>query len=152
MATRLLAHGAPAQTVTAEGWSPLHAVSAWRSRGPGTSSLNERYGYDPAARDHLVRLAHVLIRRGASLDAEPAFLRDPSVTTDRLFGVWGFRLQVLAAENISQEGDATTSGNHSAGGTVTDTTPLAWAIRTGAMDLVEIFLDYLNVIAENGLN
>lgn len=152
MATRLLARGARAQTVTAEGWSPLHAVAAWRSQAPDMRSLNERYGYDPAAREHLVRLAHELIRRGASLEAEPAFLRDPTVTPDRVRGVWGLRMQVLAAESLGQEGDVVTGGIHSASGTDTDTTPLAWAIRTGAMDLVEIFLEYLKVIAEDGQN
>lgn len=142
VAARLLARGAGADTVTTEGWSPLHAVAAWRSEPPEFPSMDEVCGYDPGAREHLVRLAHELVRRGAPLDPEPAFLRDPAVTPDRLLGAWGFRMQALAAESLGQD------GNESSGGAVPDTTPLAWAIRTGAMDLVQVFLDRLSAMAQ----
>ncbi|KAK8009718.1 hypothetical protein PG989_000651 [Apiospora arundinis] len=136
---RLLAGGAsPRGVVTAEGWSPC------------TPTHRDN---DPAAREQfVVRLGRELVRRGAPLDAEPAFLRHAAVEPIALRGVWGARMQTLAKKNsgstTGQVGNAATEGlgegAASGGGSVVpDTTPLAWARRTGAMDLVQVMLDSL---------
>ncbi|KAK8132016.1 hypothetical protein PG999_000189 [Apiospora kogelbergensis] len=135
---RLPTGGASARVVTSEDWMPLHAVAS------------RAHHYDPTAREQLVRLAHELIRRGAPLSAEPALLRDVTVTPDRLDGAWGFRIEGLA-KSMGQGNDAATRGDGGPGNAVPDTTPLAWAIRTGAMDLVQVILDSLQSSIEDRL-
>lgn len=152
VAARLLTGGARARVVTSEGWPPLHAVASWTS-GPAAeaaSRYRRAHRYDPTAREQLVRLAHEVIRRGAPLDAEPALLRDATVTLDRLDGTWGFRIRGLA-KSMGRGNDAATRGDGRPGNAVPDTTPLAWAIRTGAMDLFQVILDSLQSSTENRL-
>ncbi|KAK8030403.1 hypothetical protein PG990_000137 [Apiospora arundinis] len=160
---RLLARGAsPRGVVTAEGWSPLHAVASWEwLPGPVPAAdvpcawryHSSHRDNGPAAREQfVVRFGRELVRRGAPLDAEPAFLRHAAVEPIALRGVWGARMQTLA-EKMSksptgQVGNAATEGlgeEAAAGGgsVVPDTTPLAWAKHTGAMDLVQVILDSL---------
>ncbi|KAK7983547.1 hypothetical protein PG989_010949 [Apiospora arundinis] len=149
LAMALLARGADARVVTDEGWSPLHALASWRTRIRGASCTYP--GYDPEAWKLLVSLALELIEKGASLEAEPRFLRDLAMTTDRLYGVWGFRMWQLAEKSRARGDDDTEeTGGAKIDGICTtlaqDTTPLAWAIRTNAMDLVQVFLDCLGKI------
>ncbi|KAK8079393.1 DNA-binding protein RFXANK [Apiospora hydei] len=145
VAARLLTAGASARVVTAEVWSPLHAVGSWIS-GPAAEKALRYFAepcYDPVARAQFVQLAHELIQRGAPLDIEPAFLRHSTIAPDKLDGVWGFRLQKLAESTKQEENAARSVKEEGAGSAVSDTTPLAWAIRTGAMDLVQVILDAL---------
>lgn len=131
----LLANGAADDVDIAShnGWTPLlFALSPRKCKSE-----------EMAVRVTACLLTHELIKRGTPLDAEPAFLRDANVTPDKLDGNWGFRMQKLA-KSIGEDNEAAaTKVDDGAGSAVPDTTPLAWAIRTGALDLVQVILDSL---------
>ncbi|KAK8129226.1 hypothetical protein PG999_001606 [Apiospora kogelbergensis] len=96
---------------------------------------------NPAAQEQfVVRLGRELVRRGAPLDTNPVFLRHAAVKPIALLGVWGARMQTLAKKKSKSTADQVANaategiGEEVAGGggsVVPDTTPLAWAIRTG---------------------
>lgn len=145
MANLLLEHGANVQVERHEGWSLLHALASWSQRAfTGRRPFHRRRNTDE--RGPLLGIARELIRRGAPLDTRPNVLLDSGISTDRLQDVWGFRMQTLA-EDVAKKTTGETERCAVTG--VTDTTPVAWAIRTGAMDLVQVFFSCLSPSERN---
>lgn len=111
LVARLLELGASANIVTGEGWTPLHALAAWRDGKEGSGLLTRE-----------------LIARGAPLDAKASVIHSASANATVLCNAWGFRMKRFVqgpAAEISHEDPAG---------------PLMWAYRTGAMDMFEAIL------------
>lgn len=123
LATHLLDCGADARVITQEAWTPLHALVSW----PGAF----RY-MDPGAHEAAAPLAGRLIALGASLSSEPRVLRDQGVTPKMLLGLWGWRMQEMLGKGVKE--DVRES----------DATPLMWAVRAGAMEVVNVIRDHLD--------
>ena len=122
-ANLLLRHGARADTVTAENWTPIHALASW----PVRYRDNDAQTVGP-------RLARELISRGASLDAEASVLRGSDVTASAVCGKWGFRMQRLAETERGRKTEDTVPDE--------ETTPHMWASRTKSTKLFRAILDH----------
>ncbi|KAK1830844.1 ankyrin [Podospora conica] len=122
IARLLLRHGARADTITAENWTPMHAVASW--------AYPCRHKEDETVD---VRLAKELVSHGASLDTETSVVRGRHATSSQFRGKWGFRMQRFAETSINNGEDTVPNQ---------DTTPHMWAYRTGAMSIFQAILDH----------
>ncbi|KAK1622588.1 ankyrin repeat-containing domain protein [Colletotrichum phormii] len=116
-ASFLLQHGAAPTVVTDEGWTPLHALASWP------------VAHDSTVRSDVAILAERLISGGAPMGLKSKVIRSPSTTWKMLSDVWGFRLGDFvknAAVNVRDLGQADS------------TTPLMWARRSKATDVVDV--------------
>ncbi|KAK0639732.1 ankyrin repeat-containing domain protein [Cercophora newfieldiana] len=123
VANLLLHHGARADTITAENWTPMHALGSWALLD-GDNDEKEMLQ---------IRLGKELISRGAALDAEARVLRGKDVKPYTVCGKWGFRMQRLAEMEERRTKEAVPDE---------ETMPHLWACRTGAMGLFQVILDY----------
>ena len=121
VANLLLQHGARTDTITAENWTPMHALASWAY--PSRHKEDEKVD---------VRLAKKLISQGASLDTETSVLRGRRVTSSQVCGKWGFRMQRFAETRNSNE---ETVPNE-------ETTAHMWAYRAGVKALFQAILDH----------
>ncbi|KAK8094822.1 ankyrin repeat-containing domain protein [Apiospora hydei] len=133
-AETLLKHGARADIVTDEDWTPLHALGSWGARWQPYPDPNSEIG----------RLARTLLAGGAPVDVESSVIRSPSCGTRTLSDAWGFRMRVFlettAKTTLGQDPDP-----------IADfTTPLIWARRCHSIDLERAIEEHLvSVSIEN---
>ncbi|TDZ24893.1 hypothetical protein Cob_v002461 [Colletotrichum orbiculare MAFF 240422] len=120
--------GANAHVVTAEGWTPLHALATW----PTPFSARDQ----EEARKAAAPLAQELISRGAPVDTESSVIKSPSLTPNKLRDVWGFRMQKFVEHLAIPTQDLE--------GINADTTPLIWAMRSNTIDIFEIIRAHLD--------
>lgn len=125
LARLLLEHGASAQVVTDEGWTPLHALATVQGFD-GTEE--ERSGVGAFAEE--------LIERGTPVDEEASVLRycSPRFISD-LYGAWGHRM----TEVIPRLADRVAEGRVQVYDDY-ELTPLHWACRTGATDIFDLLM------------
>ncbi|KAK8133653.1 hypothetical protein PG984_005665 [Apiospora sp. TS-2023a] len=124
-AETLLRHGARADIVTDEDWSPLHALGSWHLRWqrPGSGA-------------NIGRLARKLIASGAPVDVQSGVIRSPASSAGTLCDLWGFRMRGFletTAGTLRQDPDQAEDY----------TTPLVWAIRGNSTDLERVITEHL---------
>ncbi|KAK7947958.1 uncharacterized protein PG986_008844 [Apiospora aurea] len=126
-AMTLLKHGARADTVTDESWTPLHALGSW-------GALWQPY---PVPSSEIGRLARALIAGGAPVAVESSVIDSSSCGTRTLSGVWGFRMRVFlettAKNTLGKDSDPIAEF----------TTPLIWARRCHSVDLERAIEEHL---------
>ncbi|GKT93740.1 LOW QUALITY PROTEIN: ankyrin repeat protein [Colletotrichum tofieldiae] len=128
-ASFLLQHGASARVVTDEGWTPLHALASWP------------VAQNPEARLEVAGLARKLISGGAPTDIKSRVIQSPSTTASILPDVWGFRMRAFV-ENVGESVQDL--------GQAENTSPLTWARRCNAADVVDVLTAYLASGSEDG--
>ena len=123
----LLEHGASAQAITHEGWTVLHGLGSYPSGNRGLP--HEMW-------DGVAPLVRELIARGAPLDAVVGSLKHRFVGYNRFVfpnpDPWGIRMRSFARY---WGGAESRSGGE-------DLTPLVWARRSGAKEVVEAIREH----------
>ena len=122
IANLLLQHGALAETVTAESWTPMHALASW----PWPGDMDTTQGL-------VVTLVLELIQQGAVLDARPPVLRGKHMTMWTVRDMWGARMQKLAEMEAAKGNEEVRED---------DTTAHMWAFRVGSMGVFEAIMDH----------
>ncbi|KAK8087287.1 Ankyrin repeat protein [Apiospora phragmitis] len=126
MAESLLRHGANAQVVTDEDWTPLHALGSWPKM---------LRGY-PEGIAEVGRLARKLISNGAPVHVRSNIIRSPSSGVGTVCDLWGFRMRVFLETNAKTlRQDPEQEDNY--------TTPLQWARRGETTELERAITEYL---------
>ena len=130
----LLQHGARADTVTAENWTPMHSLASWR---PGTlATITDAHGYRAEEFVDLtvVPLVKELIEKGAVLGVCTPVLCGKYATPQTVLGTWGVRMQRLAEMERDRKFGRVLDE---------DTTSHMWALRNGSFLVYEAIMDAL---------
>jgi len=144
MARLLLRHGARADVITAENWTPLHSLASWTPHSLNSCPLNHgRSRTWPGESDELAPLAQELTDRGAIVDAFAPVLRGKDITPRMVLSAWGVRMQRLAKERMQRVVEVRESNRRGKEFLEKDTAPHTWALRTRSTAVSEAIMNHL---------
>lgn len=121
----LLRHGASANVVTAENWTPMHSIASW----PPASYPDGWPGDDSG----MAPMVSELISRGTDLDVCAPVLLARDLTYYAVIGQWGIRMKRLAENEAKREKEMVRDE---------DTAPHMWAFRMRRENVFQTILDH----------